>query len=87
MQQILWRKINMRRDHHWAGPRMSAYVDGELGERQQARLAAHASICPECHRVLGTLRRMLSVMAGIAAPAPPPADRIAGQVASRIDGS
>ncbi len=84
MKVSLWRKINMHRDHRWAQPRMSEYVDGELSERNSSRLAAHTSICPECHRVLETLSRMVSALGQVGRPAAPPADRVADSVLARI---
>jgi anti-sigma factor RsiW len=84
MQVSLWRKIDMHRDHRWAQSRMSEYVDGELSDRSSRRLAAHSSICPECHRVLLTLRRMVSALGQVGRPKPPPADRIADNVLKRI---
>lgn len=63
---------------------MSDYVDGELRPRQQRRLAAHEEICPDCHRVLRTLRGMLERLRGLPAPDPPAGGRIANRVVSEI---
>lgn len=71
MAVINWRKINMHRDHRWAGAHMSEYVDGELGDRQQRRLAAHERLCPECGRVIRTLRGMLGSIGGKASRTDP----------------
>lgn len=57
-----WRRLNMHRDHRWAGPRISSYVDEELPERSRRRLAAHERICPECGRTIATLRSMLEAL-------------------------
>lgn len=84
MHVSLWRRINAHRDHRWAGPRISEYIDGELPSRQERRLAAHERICPDCHRVIGTLRRMISALGRTPAPEPPSADRVAEAVRERI---
>jgi hypothetical protein len=47
-----------KRDHRWPQRHASDYIDGELSPRQQRRLEAHASLCPEC----GGLRRSLTVL-------------------------
>lgn len=56
----LARRLRFRRDHRWAPGQMSAYLDGELATRPQARMERHAGECPECRIVLEGLRRMLS---------------------------
>jgi hypothetical protein len=55
-------------DHVLARRRLSAYVDGELGARQQARLERHArdygecgSMLPQLVGVTTALRRRVSV--------------------------
>lgn len=61
--ESIWRRLNAHRDHRWAGPRISEYLDGELPERSARRLSAHERICPECGRTIATLRSMLSALA------------------------
>ena len=48
------------REHRWTHAHPSEYVDAELSEREAARVEEHVSLCPQCHRVLATLRRMLA---------------------------
>lgn len=84
MQLAIWRKLSHSRDHRWAQPRLSEYVDGELPRRQQRRLAAHEQICPDCHRVIATLRGMIGVMRSLGRPGPPVGDRVAEEVRRRI---
>lgn len=50
-----WLRMNL--DHRWASPRLSEYVDEELGPAQRRRLERHAEICPDC----GPLLRGLAV--------------------------
>jgi anti-sigma factor RsiW len=47
------------REHRWTHAHLSDYLDGELGDGQRHRFEAHAGICPQCGRVLATLRRTL----------------------------
>ena len=48
----------MRR-HRWTAARLSEYLDGELSDRERARVEEHTGMCPECSRLLATLRRTL----------------------------
>lgn len=47
------------REHRWTHAHLSDYVDEELPPDEAARVEAHVGICPQCRRVLATLRRML----------------------------
>ena len=86
MSATIWRRMNARRDHRWAQSRYSEYVDGELPEREQRRLAEHEDLCPDCGRVARTLRRMLVLLPGIrGAYSQQLAERTARAVAERID--
>ena len=44
------------RQHHWTAARLSEYLDGELSDRDRARVEQHTGMCPACSRVLATLR-------------------------------
>ncbi len=48
------------REHRWTHSHLSDYLDAELDDAAQARVEEHASICPQCRRVLATLRRTLA---------------------------
>jgi anti-sigma factor RsiW len=48
---------------------MSAYLDGELASSRRTRMERHVKVCPECRRLLASLRRMLGALHGL----PPPA--------------
>lgn len=57
-----WRRLNAKRDHRWAQPRLSEYIDGNLSRRAHARLAAHEETCPDCARLIATLQAMLVLL-------------------------
>lgn len=50
------------REHRWTHAHLSEYMDEELAAEEVARVAEHISICPQCRRVLATLRRTLESM-------------------------
>jgi Putative zinc-finger len=60
--QMIWRKLNAPRDHRWAGPRFSRFLEDDLSPRQQRRLEGHRSICPECRRALESLKKLLAAL-------------------------
>ncbi len=53
------------RQHRWTQARMSEYLDGELSQRDRERVEQHTGICPECSRLLATLRRTLRELMGL----------------------
>ncbi len=65
-------KRRFMRDHRWTSAHFSAYFDRELSESQRHRLEAHAGICPECRRVLASLRRTLEGLRGLSRDSSPP---------------
>lgn len=67
MATMAWRRLNSRRDHRWAQPRLSEYVDGELPPRERRRLAAHEGQCPECARLIATLEALLILLTSLRA--------------------
>jgi len=42
--------------HRYARKRLSSYMDGQLSDREQARVQAHLQACPECRQDLRTLQ-------------------------------
>src|SRR5947208_7315249 len=56
------RLIGRRDDHAWAQPRISHYVEGELGWRARKRLELHAEDCPDCSRGIRALRALLRLL-------------------------
>lgn len=55
-------KRRFMREHRWTHSHLSEYVDAELAVTERERLEAHVGICPQCHRVLATLRRTLGAL-------------------------
>jgi hypothetical protein len=62
----------MRRSCNGDEERLSGLVDGELPEREQRQLAAHALTCPECSRELGRLVATKRLMARSERASEPP---------------
>ncbi len=58
------RRIFMRQ-HRWTHARLSDYLDGELSHRDEERVEQHTRICPECSRLLATLRGTLRELMGL----------------------
>jgi len=78
-------KRRFMREHRWTSARMDAYFDGELSSRERHRLEAHAGICPECKRMLATLRKTLEELRGLSRDPSPPAG-LADSVIERLRG-
>lgn len=74
MIRRLRERLRFRRDHRWTQAHASDYLDLDLDGRERERLEHHARICPECHRVLATLGRMLQSLRGLGSADPAPAD-------------
>ncbi len=53
------RNFRFMREHRWSSDHLSDYIDHELEGVERERFEAHVSVCPECHRLLATLRRTL----------------------------
>jgi len=65
------------RQHRWTHARLSSYLDDELSARERRRVERHTGICPECQRVLATLRRTLRELMGLSdEPRPSVADGV-----------
>lgn len=48
-----------KREHRWTQAHVSEFLEHELDGDERERLHDHVGICPQCRRVLATLRRML----------------------------
>ncbi len=83
MAATTWRRLNSRRDHHWAQSRYSDFVDGELPDRQDDRLAAHEELCPECAQMIRTLQALLQALPALRL-GPEASFAIAEQTASQV---
>jgi anti-sigma factor RsiW len=69
------------REHRWTNERLSDYLDGDLRARERERVDAHLHWCPECHRVLATLRRTVTALTELRAT---PVDSIAERIIARL---
>lgn len=45
------------REHRWTQAQLSEYLDEGLSPDEAARVEEHVGACPQCRRVLATLRR------------------------------
>ncbi|CAN5511420.1 hypothetical protein BH20ACT15_BH20ACT15_03500 [soil metagenome] len=76
IRRLLERRRFMR-EHRWSHAHLSEYLDRELDPGERERLEAHTGICPQCSRVLATLRRTLESLRLIGAePHSPIADGV-----------
>ena len=77
------RMARFRREHRWTQRHLSEYLDGELDGRGRERVERHVGLCPECRRVLVTLRRMLAGLMGLREDEPSDiADGVIGRLRS-----
>lgn len=76
-----WRERRLMREHRWTTAHLSAYLDGELAATERARVEEHAGFCPECRRLLRTLRRTLEGLMGLRVP---PSEGVAERVIDRL---
>lgn len=70
MIRKLWHRRRFMREHRWTRAHVSAYLDGDLGEHDRARVEEHVGLCPECRRVLASLRGTLAALMGLHEDAP-----------------
>jgi anti-sigma factor RsiW len=53
------------REHRWTHARLSEYLDRELSAGDRGRVEDHVGLCPQCRRVLATLRRTIQELRGL----------------------
>jgi len=58
IRRLLHRRRFMR-EHEWTHAHLSDYLDGDLSRADRDRVEEHVGMCPQCRRVLRTLRRTL----------------------------
>jgi anti-sigma factor RsiW len=58
IRRLLERRRFMR-EHEWTHAHLSDYLDDDLSSTERERLEEHVGMCPQCRRVLATLRRTL----------------------------
>ena len=68
-------------DHRFARRHLSAYVEQDLEASQRRRVERHLVECPECDRVLRSLRRLLDELARMCRSAP---GRVVADVHGRL---
>jgi anti-sigma factor RsiW len=64
IRRLLQRRRFMR-EHNWSHAHFSDYLDEELSPEERRRLEEHVSVCPQCRRVLATLRRTVESLMGL----------------------
>lgn len=76
------RKRRFMRDHRWTHEHLSDYIDGELGGGERERIEEHVGMCPQCRRVLASLRKTVAQLGSLMSPAAPPglADSVIGRL-------
>jgi anti-sigma factor RsiW len=79
--------LRFHRDHRWTNEHLSEYIDGELDQRGRARVERHVDVCPECRRVLATLKRTLAGLMGLRDEEPGDiADSVIARLRLELDG-
>jgi anti-sigma factor RsiW len=80
IRRLIARRRFMR-EHEWTHARLSDYLDGDLSDAERRRVEEHIGMCPQCRKVLATLRRTLKDLTGLGRDAPPGlADRVIGRL-------
>ena len=74
-------KRRFTREHRWTQAHLSAYLDDDLRPHEHARASAHIGRCPECERVLRTLRRTVEALMALRGAS---ADSVAPSVIERL---
>jgi anti-sigma factor RsiW len=70
IRRLLQRRRFMR-EHRWTHTHLSDYLDGNLDRAGRERVEDHVGLCPQCRRVLATLRRTLAGLRALGTPRRP----------------
>jgi anti-sigma factor RsiW len=70
IRRFLERRRFMR-EHRWTHAHLSEYLDRDLAPEERERVEEHVGLCPQCRRVLATLRRTLAGLRELGAPRRP----------------
>lgn len=70
IRRVLERRRFMR-EHRWTDARLSDYLDEQLAARDRGRVDEHIGRCPQCRRMLATLRRTLEELRSLSVEAHP----------------
>ena len=54
--------LRFHRDHRFTRRHASEFLDGELPEDGRARVARHTALCPQCARLIATLRATIAAL-------------------------
>jgi anti-sigma factor RsiW len=80
IRRLLERRRFMR-EHRWTHAHLSDYLDADLDRAERRRVEQHLGLCPQCRRVLATLRRTLRGLRDLGAP---PRPEVANGVIERL---
>jgi predicted anti-sigma-YlaC factor YlaD len=80
IRRLLERRRFMR-EHEWTHTHLSDYLDDNLSRAERDRLEEHVGMCPQCRRVLRTLRRTLENLMNLPVE---PRPRVADGVIERL---
>jgi predicted anti-sigma-YlaC factor YlaD len=80
IRRFLERRRFMRH-HRWTQAHLSDYLDGDLQSGDRERVEEHVHWCPECRRLLESLRRTLHGLMDLRVT---PAESIAPDVIDRL---
>ena len=84
LRDMRWRFM---RDHFWTRRHLDAYLDGDLDVGARTRVERHAEFCPQCRRLIATLKETLAGLRGLRDQPPPGArDGVAEAVIDRLRG-
>lgn len=82
VQHMRWRFV---RDHVGTRRHLDEYLDDELDRRSRMRMEGHAELCPQCRRLVATLKETLAGLRGLRDhPAPGARDGVAESVIVRL---
>jgi len=82
VRDMRWRFI---REHVWTRRHLDAYLDGELDRRSRMRVEGHAELCPQCRRLIATLKEALAGLRRLRdQPAPGAREGVAESVIGRL---
>jgi anti-sigma factor RsiW len=77
------RRRRFMREHRWTHAHLSEYLDHDLAPDERERVEQHVGLCPQCRRVLATLRRTLVSLRELRVP---PSPDVADGVIDRLRG-
>ena len=77
--------LRFRREHRWSQEHLSELLDSELDGAERERLHDHLGICPQCRRVLATLRRTIESLRSLGSSGARPREATAdGTIAAGV---